>query len=118
GRAGQRWRDTEVVLDANMQPELRRVVHVPEERVVVLEVVPGVVMAHAVRADGDALRAVLKGDPSIGTAAVDVVVEERHCSGCPAQAASTIVQRTPETRVWPPRSMGKPASRAAIVNSR
>src|SRR5438552_19006992 len=38
-RAGQRWRDTEVVLDANVQPESRGIVHVPAERVVGLEVV-------------------------------------------------------------------------------
>src|SRR5260370_7563909 len=61
-RAGQRCRDAQVVLDADVQPEPRGVVDVPAERVVVLEAVPRVVIAPPVPPHVNPLPPLLKND--------------------------------------------------------
>src|SRR5437879_2690567 len=117
----ERRRDSKVVLEAHAEAEPRRVLDVALYRVLVRKLVPPrVVVRDAVRPCGNALRAVGERDGAVRAVAVDVVIEERAhtSSGCPAQAASTIVQRTPETSVCPPSSRGNGASRAASVNSR
>src|SRR2546428_9298219 len=116
----ERRRDAEVVLDPNAQTEPCGVLEVSLDVVLGPQLVPpGIVVGHAVRPDRDTLRPALERHRAVGAVAVDVVIEERaHISGCPAQAASTIVQNAPDTSVCPPRSSGNGASRAASVNSR
>src|SRR5207253_571992 len=120
GIRAQLRRDPQVVLEADAEAEARSVVDVPLHVVLVAQLLlPRVVIGHAVRPSGDALRAVRERHRAIRAIAVDVVIEKRaQISGCPAQAASTIVQSTPDTSVCPPSSSGNGAARAASVNSR
>src|SRR5438105_13880522 len=116
----ERRRDTEVVLEADPEAETRSVVDVALHVVLVAQLLlPRVMIRHSVRPGGHALRAVRKRHGAVRAVAVDVVIEERaQISGCPAQAASTIVQNAPDTSVCPPSSSGNGAARAASVNSR
>src|SRR5947209_3646802 len=66
-RARERRSNAEVVLDADAQAEPRGIVHVAAERVVVLELVPGVMVAHPVRPYRDALRPILERDAAVGS---------------------------------------------------
>src|SRR6266550_6717404 len=116
----ERGRDPEVVLETHAEPEPRGIVDVALHGIFVWKLVaPGVVVRHTVRPQRDALCTVGERHRSVRAVAVHVMVEEcAQSSGCPAQAASTMVQRTPDTSVCPPRRSGNGAWRAASVNSR
>src|SRR6184192_3109795 len=120
GVGTERRRDTEVVFETDPEAETRSVIDVALHVVLVAQLLlPGVVIRHSVRPGGHALRAVRKRHGAVRAVAVDMVIEERvQISVCPAQAASTIVQKAPDTSVWPPSRRGNGASRAASVKSR
>src|SRR5437762_12663986 len=108
GGVAERRSDAQVPLEPDAQPEPGGVVDVPEHVVVVPHLVaPRVVVGHAMRAHLYRRRASRQRYGAIRAIAVDVMVEERaHGSGCPAHAASTSVQSTPDTRACPPSSSG------------
>ena len=96
----QRRSDAEVPFESDAQPERGGVVDVSKHVVVVPHLVaPREMVGHAVRTHLHRRGAPRERYGAVRAVAMDVVIEECvHGSGCPAQAASTSVQRTPETR--------------------